>query len=107
MVAAPDLPPLQINKWGNFQNKKNDVRQARPPQFEVRSRVDPRAVLVRQIVSREESFDEVGASDLIEDDVGHLRLRLLLHKSLWGTPTSTRCRCKGVDHSNRYEMAGA
>ena len=34
--------------------------------------MDPRAVLVRQIVSSKEGFDEVGASDFIEDDIGHL-----------------------------------
>ena len=69
--------------------------------------MDSRAVLVRQIVSHEESLDEASARDLIEDDVGHLGLWLLLHKSLWGMPTSTRCRCEGIDHSDQYEMAGA
>lgn len=69
--------------------------------------MDSRAVLVRKIVSHEECLDEVSVSDLIEDDVGHLGLWLLLHKSLWGMPTSTRCRCEGIDHSDQYEMAGA
>ena len=49
--------------------------------------MDPRAVLVRQIVSSEEGFDEVSTSDFMEDDIGHLCLRLLFHKSFWGTPS--------------------
>ena len=62
--------------------------------------MDPGAVLVRQIVSSEEGFDEVSASDFIEDDIGHLCLRLLFHESFWGVPTRTRCCRNGVDHSN-------
>jgi len=45
-------------------------------------RDNPQAVLFGQVMSSKEGFDEGSMSDFIKDNIGHLCLQLLFHKSL-------------------------